>query len=59
MNYKNFQLRKREEFLKEILEKTSDPLHKRLIQAYEGDTPVDSMESELKKILIEVLNRED
>jgi len=59
MNYKNFQLRKREEFLKEILEKTSDPLHKRLVQAYKGDTPVDSMESELKKILIEVLNRED
>jgi hypothetical protein len=59
MNNKNFYMRKREEFLKEILEKISNPIHKRLIQAYKEDSPVNSMEFELKKILIEVINRED
>ena len=49
----------REEYLNELLEELSDPVHKRLIQAYQGDDPVESMESELKKILMETAQRED
>jgi len=49
----------REEYLDELLAELSDPVHKRLIQAYRGNNPVQSMESELGKILMEVLNRED
>ncbi len=56
---KSFQLRKHEEFLGEMLQKILDPIHRRLIQAYKGHNPVDSMESELRKILMEVLQRED
>lgn len=50
---------RQEEFLNELREEISDPLHKRLIQSYHGDNPVGSMESELVKILLEVLHRED
>jgi len=50
---------RREEFLDELQRELSDPLHRRLIQAYRGDDPVQSMESELAKILLEVLRRED
>jgi hypothetical protein len=49
----------REEYLDELLAELSDPVHKRLIQAYRGNDPVQSMESELGKVLMEVLNRED
>lgn len=52
----NFQ---REKFIKELIEELSNPIHRRLIQAYKGDNPVESMESELGKILMEVLHRED
>ena len=48
----------REEYLTQLLEVLSDPIHKRIIKAYAGDNPVESMESELTKILTEVLNRE-
>ncbi len=48
-----------EEFLDELHRELSDPLHRRLIEAYRGDAPVQSMESELAKILLEVLRRED
>ena len=48
-----------EEFLDELQRELSDPVHKRLIHAYQGDEPVQSMESELAKILLEVLRRED
>jgi len=37
----------------------SDPVHKRLIKAYQGNDPTTSMESELKAILLEILQRED
>ena len=47
------------EYLDELLKKISDPVHKRLIQAYMGNDPVQSMESELGKILTEVLHLED
>ena len=49
----------RKKYLDELLVKLSDPVHKRLIEAYQGDDPVQSMESELGKILIEVLRCED
>ncbi len=48
-----------EKYLDELLEKLSEPVHKRLIQAYQGNDPVQSMESELANILIEVLQHED
>ena len=37
----------------------SNPLHKRLISAYQGEDPVHSMEQELSRILLEVIERED
>ena len=48
-----------EEYLDELLAELSDPVHKQLIKAYQGNDPVQSMESELRKILMEVLQRED
>ena len=50
---------RRAEYLDELLKKISDPVHKRLIQAYMGSNPVQSMESELGEILKEVLHLED
>ena len=50
---------RRDEFLDELQRRLSDPLHRRLIQAYRSDDPVQSMESELAKMLLEVLHRED
>jgi len=49
----------REKYVEEFLSALSDAVHKRLIQAYQGNDPVESMESELGKILIEALHRED
>ncbi len=46
-------------FLEELRQEISNPLHKRLLQAYQGQAPVQSMETELTKILLEVLHRED
>jgi len=46
-------------YLDELLAELPNPVHKRLIQAYQGNDPVQSMESELGKILMEVLHRED
>jgi hypothetical protein len=51
--------RRREEFLEELQKEVSTPVHKRLILAYRGSDPVQSMESELKKMLLEVLHHED
>jgi hypothetical protein len=53
-----------EEYLSKLLLELSDPVHKRLIQAYQGNNPLQSnplqsMESELGKILLEILYRED
>ena len=48
-----------EEFLEELQRELSAPPHRRLIQAYKGDTPVQSMESELARILLEILHHED
>ena len=48
-----------EEYLDELLAELSDPVHKRIIEVYRGNDPVELMESELGKILMEVLRRED
>ena len=48
-----------EVFVEELLAQLSDPIHRRIIQAHQGSNPVQSMESEIGKILLEVLNRED
>ena len=49
----------RSDFLLGLQAELTDPIHLRLIQAYEGDNPVESMETELGEILMEVLRRED
>lgn len=46
-------------FMEELVAQLSDPIHRRIIQAHRGVDPVQSMESEIGKILLEVLNRED
>lgn len=48
-----------DEFLNKLLAQLSDPIHRRIIQAHRGVDPVQSMESELGRILLEVLHRED
>ena len=48
-----------EEFLDELQRELSDPLHRLLIKAYKGENPVQSMESELSRILLEVLDLEN
>jgi len=50
---------RRKKFLEEIQAELSSPLHKRLIQVCEGANAVKRMESELGKILLEILHRED
>jgi hypothetical protein len=50
---------RRRKFLEEIQGKVADPVHKRLIQACQGDDAVASMEAELSKILLEILQHED
>ena len=48
-----------DDFLIELLEEVSNPIHKRLVKAYQGNNPVESMESELGQILLEVIHREN
>ena len=45
--------------MEELVAQLSDPIHKRIIQAHTTADPVQSMESEIGKVLLEVLNRED
>lgn len=46
-------------FVERFVEGLSDPIHKRLIQAYRGEDPVGSMEAELSTVLKEVMESED
>ena len=46
-------------FLEQLKLETSNPLQRRLQDAYNGQTPVQLMEAELTKILLEVLQHED
>jgi hypothetical protein len=48
-----------EEFLAELQGNITDPIHLRLIKAYQSADPVTSMETELGKILMEVVKSEN
>lgn len=45
--------------VEELVAQLSDPIHQRIIQALRGVDPVHSMESEIGKIILEVLKREN
>lgn len=47
------------EFLKELETLLTDPIHKRIIHAYSTSEPLQSMETELARIVQEIMNRED
>lgn len=49
----------KDEYLSELISSLSNPVHKRLLQAYRTDDPSASMEAELSKILYEVLRSEN
>lgn len=49
---------KREQLLQDFIGNLSDPIHKRLIEAYKSDIPLESMETELGKILLEIYNED-
>ena len=59
MNERTLQESRFKEYQAELLEKVSDSVHKRLIEAYQLKNPVESMDEELGKILLEVLHNED
>lgn len=48
-----------EKFLEELKGQLPDPIHKRILEAYKTDDPVQSMETELSKILLEIISREN
>jgi len=50
---------KLELYLEELKTLVTDPIHKRLLAAYTGDDPKDSVERELDQLLIEVIESED
>jgi len=45
----------RNKYLEDLLGIVPDGVHKRLIEAYKGEDPLKAMESELRKIITEVL----
>jgi hypothetical protein len=52
-------LDKIQEYKKELLELVADPVLMEIIEAYSFPNPVDQMETELDKILLEILNEKD
>lgn len=46
-------------YLEELKALVTDPIHKRLLAAYTGDNPKESVELELDRLLIDVLKSED
>ena len=56
---KKSSLEKIEEYKKELLTLVSDPILKRIIESYNFPNPVDQMEAEMDKILLEDLNEDD
>ncbi|APV45064.1 hypothetical protein Dform_01745 [Dehalogenimonas formicexedens] len=48
-----------EKHLQKLAALVNDPIHKRIIEAYKGNNPLESMEAELTKILDEVVTNED
>ena len=59
MEKKNNEQTQQNKFLNELLGQVSNPIHKRLIYAYKGENPVTLMESELRKILLEVMENDN
>jgi len=53
------ELSRLEIYLEEIKELVTDPIHKRLLAAYTGDKPKESVELEIDRLLIQVLESED
>jgi hypothetical protein len=43
------------EYIERFLDELTDPIHRRLVEAYTGDDPVASMEAELGEVLKEAL----
>jgi hypothetical protein len=58
MNESTLQESRFKEYQAELLERVSDDVHKRLIEAYQLKHPVESMEDKLGEILLEVLNED-
>ena len=56
-NQSSLYIPRRQEFLDDILRHLEDPIHKRLLQAYRSDNPVNFMETELGRILKEILEK--
>jgi hypothetical protein len=50
---------RQKEIISDILSQLSDPLHKRIVNAYGGEDPVDSMELELGKVLLDIWTDEN
>ncbi len=50
---------KRQQFIADLLSRLSDPIHKRLVEAYKGESPLETMEAELSAILMEITGDED
>lgn len=46
-------------YLSELDTRLTSPIHKRIIAAYEKSNPVQAMENELGKILLEVLDEDE
>jgi hypothetical protein len=59
MNESTLQQTRFREYKAELLEKVSDEVHRRLIEAYQLKNPVESMEDKLGEILLEVLKNEN
>ena len=53
------ELSRLEQYLKDLDNLTTDPVHKLLIAAYKGVHPKESMEQELGRLLMQVVKRED
>jgi hypothetical protein len=48
-----------QKYVQDLANKSTDNIHKRLINSYQGDNAKQSLEMELGRILEEVINRED
>jgi hypothetical protein len=46
---------KKVEFLKDLIAHIEEPDHKRILKAYNPDAPVESLEAELSRILMEIV----
>lgn len=59
MESQSLKLTRVQKFLQELLEEIQDPIHARLIKAYDISNPVPAMESELHSILMGIMSDED